>query len=207
VAAADWPNWRGPNHDGISPETGLRVQWDRPLPLVWEREVGSAFSSFACVDGKVYTCGTQGAEQVLFCLDADSGTVVWQQPFEEEYQERQGGDGTRATPAVSEGRVYVLGARGRLVCLDTRTGSEIWSTRFSHMPTWGYSGSVLIEGDLAIVSAGGADGSLAAFNKKTGEPVWKSGDDLVGYATPYPFTFENRRYIAAFLGKCAMIAA
>jgi len=205
-ASGDWPNFRGPNHDGISREPDLKFEWKSPLPLVWEREVGSAFSSFACVGDRVYTCGTQDKQQVLFCLNADTGAVLWQKPFEPELVERQGGDGTRSTPTISDGRVYILGGHGSLVCFDAAGGEEVWRRQFNSKPTWFYSGSVLVEGDLAIVSAGGSDGSLAAFDRKSGREVWKCGSDPVGYATPYPFTFNGRRYVAAFLGKCALIA-
>ena len=203
---ADWPNFRGPNHDGISTETGFKTAWSTPIPPLWEREIGSAFSSFACVDGKVYTCGTSGGKQVLLCLDADTGKTVWQRPIEKAYPEGQGGDGTRATPTVNDGRVYILGALGKLLCADAKTGQEIWSKQFGSRPTWGYSGSVLIDGNLAIASAGGDAGALVAFDKKSGKQVWKCARDPAGYATPYPFTFDGRRYIVGFMGASALIA-
>lgn len=203
--ADDWPNFRGAAHDGVSNERDLISSDKKPLALIWERDVGSAFSSFASVGGKLYTCGTQDKQQVLFCLDAKSGDIIWQREIEGEYRERQGGDGTRATPTVDDGRVYILGALGRLACFNSADGKLIWDHKFKHPPMWGYSGSVLIEGNLALASAGKSDGSLVAFDKKTGNPAWKTGDDLVGYATPYPFTFENTRYVAGFLGKTAIV--
>jgi outer membrane protein assembly factor BamB len=203
--AADWPNFLGPRYDGKSDEKGFKTNWTEPLKLVWERNVGSAFSSFACVGNRVYTCGAQDKQQVLYCLNADTGEVIWQKPFEKEYRNEHG-DGTRATPTVNDGRVYILGANGRLLCVDAENGSQVWEKQFTHMPTWAYAGSVLIEGDLAIASAGKDDGALVAFNKKTGEPVWKCGDDPVGYSTPYPFTFNGQRYIVGFMGNSALIA-
>jgi outer membrane protein assembly factor BamB len=201
----DWPNWRGPNHDGISPESGFLTRWDAPPKQLWQARIGSAFSAVTCVDGRAYTCGTQDAQQVLFCLDADSGQIIWQSPFEEEYRERQGGDGTRGTPTVHEGHIYLQSARGRLICFDAQTGREVWSRQFNAMPKWGYSGSVLIEGDLAIVIGGDKAGVLVALNKRTGETAWQHGATPVGYSTPLPFTFADRRYIAALLGKSAVI--
>ncbi len=206
TARADWPNFRGPNHDGISNETGFKTTWTKPPPLVWEKDIGSGFSSFACVGDKVYTCGTRSGEQVIFCLSADTGETVWSKPIEDEYPERMGGDGPRATPTVDDGRVYILGARGTLLCLDADTGRTVWKTEFSHPPKWGYSGSVLIEGGLAIASGGESDGALVAFDKKTGELAWRCGDDIAGYATPYPFTLEGTRYIVGFTGTSAVIA-
>ncbi len=206
VASADWPNFRGPNYDGVSGETGFKKLWTGPLPLVWERKIGSAFSSFACVGNRVYTCGTEHKQQVLFCLDADTGAVRWKTPIEPEFHDSSGGDGTRATPTVEDGKVYILGALGALKCLDADSGAEIWSTKLEHMPYWGYSGSVLIEGDLAIATGGLSNGVLAAFDKKTGKPAWQCGDDIAGYATPYPFRFNGRRYVVGFAGSSVIIA-
>lgn len=205
AGGADWPNFRGPNHDGLSPERGFRKVWTEPIPLLWERRVGPAFSSFAIVAERVYTGGTQNGQQAVFCLEAGTGEVVWQRAYEPEYRESMGGDGPRATPTVDDGRVYMVGALGALLCLDARSGEIVWRHEFHHVPQWGYSGSVLIEGDLAIASGGKSDGALAAFDKRTGRQVWKAGEDPAGYATPYPFTFQQRRYIVGFSGSAALI--
>ena len=202
----DWPHWRGPNYDGISAEKGFKTEWPKPPPKVWEVELGSAFSGLSCVDGKVYTCGTADKQQVVFCLDAGTGKVIWQTPLEKEYREKQGGDGTRATPTVEAGHVYILGAQGKLVCLDAADGKEVWSRQFDAMPQWGYAGSVLIEGDVAYVTAGGASGTLLALDKKTGKDIWKCGTGKVGYSTPYPFTLDGTRYIGGFMGTDMLIA-
>ena len=205
MQAAEWPNWRGPNHDGISQEKGFETRWESPPPKVWEADLGAAYSTFTCVKGRVYTCGTKDKQQVLYCLDAKTGRVTWETPFESEYRSDQG-SGTRATPTIDGGRVYIQGGHGYLGCFKADDGKELWNRRFSAAPKWGYSGSVLIEGDLAIVMPGGKDGALLALNKKTGKPVWTCGTSGAGYATPYPFTFEGRRYIVGFLAKEAMIA-
>ncbi len=205
ASAADWPHWRGPNHDGISAEKDLVTSWGESGPKVlWERAIGPSYSSMACVGGRIYTCGTQDDRQVLFCLDAKTGKEIWKQAFGDGYSDGEG-DGTRATPTVDDGRVFILGAHGRLVCFDAETGKESWSRKFDNRPSWGYSGSVLVEGDLAIVSAGRADGALLALDKKTGRPVWKHGDAKPGYATPYPFTFNGKRYVCGFMARNAII--
>ncbi len=201
----DWPCWRGAQHDGIARETGLKTDWSGAIPMVWDRDVGSAFSSFAIVGNRLYTGGTRSGQQTLVCLNADTGEEIWTQGFEDAYPEGQGGDGPRATPAVSDGRVYMLGARGLLICCDSNDGRVLWSKPHGHQPQWGYSGSVLIEGDLAVISAGSSDGALVAYNKATGDLAWKAGDAPVGYATPYPFTFEGQRYIVGFVGDAAII--
>lgn len=202
--AGDWPNFRGPNHDGISSEKGLRTDWKSAPKHLWEREIGPAYSSFACVGDRVYTCGTADGKQVLMCLDADTGKVDWSHPFEKEYRDSMG-DGTRATPTVDDGRVYIVGGHGAVVCCDAKSGSEIWSHEFKHTPQWGYSGSVLIDGDLAIFSAGGSDGATRAVNKKSGKKVWTCDNDEPGYATPLPFEMGGRKYLCAFTANRATL--
>lgn len=205
TALADWPNFRGPNHDGKSDETNFQKEWAESIPLVWERNVGSAFSSFACVGDRVFTCGTADGKQTILCMNALTGEVIWQQPMEEEYVERMGGDGPRATPTVHDGKVYILGALGTFMCLADDDGKIIWKHKFNAPPQWGYSASVLIEGDLAVTTGGKDEGSLVAFKRDTGDIVWKAGDDVAGYATPYPFEINGRRYIVGFTGEAAII--
>lgn len=203
--AGDWPNFRGPNHDGICTETGIRTEFTEPPTVLWQREVGSAFSSFAVVGGRVFTCGTEDKRQVLLCLSADTGEVIWKVPFEKEYRDNFG-DGCRATPTVSDGLVYIAGAHGRVLCCNAETGSEVWSEEFDHKPQWGYSGSVLVEGDVAIFQAGKGDGALRAVNKKSGKLVWKCDSDEPGYATPLPFDFNGTRYVCSFNAHRAVVA-
>ena len=200
----DWPNFRGPRHDGVSAEHGLQTAWPTGVPLRWERTIGSAYSSFACVGNRVYTCGETDAKQTLYCLDADTGKVVWKNAFEAAIRDSHG-DGTRSTPTVDDGLVYILGGHGKLICADAATGIERWSHQFSNKPTWGYSGSILIEGNLAISSGGAADGAVVAFHKKTGKIAWTCGNDPVGYGTPYPFDFAGRRYVVVFTGNSALV--
>ena len=199
----DWPNFRGPRFDGISAETGLLTTGDSAPARLWEADLGEAFSSFAVVGQRAYTCGDKDKKQNLYCLDTQTGQVLWQRDIERAYPESNG-SGTRATPTVDAGRVYIMGGHGRLVCYDAETGHEFWSRTFRNPPTWGYSGSVLIEGDRAIVQVGGR-GALAALDKQTGADLWKAGEGDAGYATPYPFTHDGRRYIAAFLGENVLI--
>src|SRR5690606_2451874 len=149
-------------------------------------------------DGRLYTCGEQSDQQVIYCLDAADGQVVWQRPIEKAFKESHG-DGTRSTPTVDDGRVYIFGAHGRLVCYDAADGDVIWERTYTDVPQWGYSGSVRIAGELALVGVGGSSQALTALNKKTGEPVWRTGSGPAGYSTPYVFEFDSQRYVAAFL--------
>ena len=201
----DWSCWRGPQHDGISRETGVTLPWKETPKVLWELPTGPAFSGITGLGDLVYTCGTEAGRQVLFCLNAETGKVVWKKAFAEGVKDRMGGDGPRATPTLDDGRVYILGGEGTLLCADAKTGTEIWSKKFNKSPTWKYSGSVLIEGNLAVVSPGGENGGLLALDKENGNVVWKGGEGGAGYATPYPFTFEGGRYIAGFLAKKAIL--
>ncbi len=206
ASAADWPNWRGSNHDGISREKGLKTTWGDSGPkTLWQRDIGSAYSSFACVGNKVFTCGTQDDKQVLFCLDAKTGKDIWKRPFAPAHHDSQG-SGARATPTVDGNRVYIIGAKGRLACVDSESGNEVWSHQFNHPPKWGYSGSVLIQENLAITSPGQSDGAICALDKKTGKAIWTCGDAAAGYATPYPFTFNGKKYVCGFMATHAVVA-
>jgi outer membrane protein assembly factor BamB len=203
---ADWPNWRGPNYDGHSSEQGFKTAWDGDLKTMWSRDIGAGYSGISLVEGRAYTCGSAGGKQVLLCLDATTGKPIWERPIEQEYQDSMG-SGTRGTPTVDDGHVYVMGARGTLTCFDTGEGSQVWSRKYDHVPQWGYSGSVLIQGKLAIVVTGGADGALRALDKRTGKEVWKCGKDGdSGYSTPYPFEFQGGKYVCSFFGNSVVIA-
>ncbi len=204
-AHAEWPNFRGPRFDGISEEKGFNPEHKTPPKKVWEKNVGSAFSSFATVGDRLYTCGTKDKQQTLVALNADTGDILWQTAIEKEYR-NEFGDGPRSTPTVDGDRVYILGAFGRLLCADAATGKVVWEKQFDHPPTWGYSASVLIDSDLAITTAGEEQGALVAFEKKTGKQVWTCGKDTVGYAMPYPITFEGKRRIVGFTGDAAILA-
>ncbi len=205
IYAGDWANFRGPSHDGRCGERNLSTIWGDGPKVLWDREVGSAFSSFAAVGDRLYTCGTEDRKQVLICLDASTGEIIWKQPFEKEYRD-QFGDGCRATPTVNDGRVYIVGAHGRVLCCDARTGAKVWSQNFDHKPQWGYSGSVLVEGPLAIFQAGGGDGALRAVDKVSGKLVWTCDGDQPGYSTPLPFSFNGRRYVCGFAANRAVVA-
>ncbi len=207
LVSADWPNFRGPHYDGISEEKGLQTSWDSPPRPVWQQKVGDAFSSFAAVGDRIYTCGEKEKKQSVVCLSADTGQEIWSMPFEDRYVEPggMGGNGTRSTPTVADGRVYILGAQGRLVCLDAKDGKEIWSAQFSNIPTWGYAASVLVDNGVAYSGGGKGDGALVAFDAKTGKQLWKAGDNSAGYATPYPLDFNGRHIIGAFVGDAVLL--
>lgn len=204
--AGDWPQWRGPNHDGKSDESGFKTKWKGQLEPVWEARIGSGYSGIAVVGGLVYTCGVADGADILYCMDSKTGKMKWQARVEDEYKNGWG-NGMRSTPTIDGDRVFVLGAGGTLACYDANSGAEKWKNSYEASPMWGYSGSVLIEGDLAIVTVGGSGGGMRALKKTTGADAWSVGNDEdPGYSTPYPFTFQGKRYVVGFLGGSAVAA-
>ena len=206
AAAADWPQWRGPNRDGISRETGLLKTWPAEGPKVlWKVPLGNGYSSMAVSQGRVYTMASVGATEFAFCFDAATGKELWRFKTDSTYQSGQG-DGPRSTPTVDGNWVYVLGAKGKLYALSAKDGKKIWfhdleSEYGSEIPGWGTSTSPLVEGDLLLVDIGGKTGhSIGAFNKKSGALVWKTHTDKQGYSSPIAINVNGTRQILFFTG-------
>jgi outer membrane protein assembly factor BamB len=191
--AADWPQWRGPNRDGKSAETGLLAAWPAGGPhLVWKAQgLGEGYSSFAVVGNRLYTQGQQGAQEFVLALDTATGKTLWKTPTgRAENNER--GNGPRGTPTVDGNRLYAVAGDGTLVCLETDTGKRVWGTSFAadfkgRAPHWGYSESPLVDGDRVIVAPGGPGAAIVALNKTTGAVLWKSQSDGAAYSSAMPF--------------------
>jgi outer membrane protein assembly factor BamB len=202
--AEDWPRWRGPNLDGISTEKGWQAQWPETGPKkLWDAEVGIGYSTVAVAKGKVYTMGNVQETDRVSCFDAETGKLVWKHEYPCASKDPNGYHGTRTTPTVDGTRVYTLSRHGHLFCLDANDGKVIWSKEFkkdfsASPPQWGWAGSVLIEKDWALIEVGGAGRSVVAFNKATGDVVWKNGDDGAGYSSLVPFDLEGERCLAVF---------
>jgi outer membrane protein assembly factor BamB len=196
--AADWPQWRGPNRDGVSAETGLLKAWpkDGP-PLVWKSDLGGVgYGSPAVAGGKVFVLAAEddkeGQKEYCLCLDANTGQRAWKAelPAAEGGYLYGWGSGPRSTPTVEGDAVYVLGARGDLLRLNAADGAKVWTVNLKKdfgggIPSWGYSESVLIDGDNVICTPGGDKGAVLALDKKTGKTVWRSADltDPAGYSS------------------------
>lgn len=200
VADGDWPQWRGPNRDGKSAETGLFANWPKDGPkLAWENlKVGLGYGSPAVVGDRVYLLGgesnTPGAPEFALCLNIADGKEVWKSPLETSpgsFNSGWGG-GIRSTPTYADGMVYCLGATGDLVCLNAADGKRVWHKNFvkdfgGAIPTWGYAESVLIDGDRLVCTPGKGTG-MVAMEAKTGKVVWtcKEFKDGAGYASIIP---------------------
>jgi len=223
VRADDWPQWLGPQRDGIWREAGLLDHIpERGLQIRWRAPVHGGYAGPAVVDGRVFVTDfrpdpdapktadafqritQRGTERVL-CLDAGTGKQIWSHDRPVAYTMSYA-SGPRATPVVNEGRVYALGGEGDLWCLDAATGKEMWSARLSsddHAPTpmWGFACHPLVEGDLLICQGGGDDpasghGVVTAFDKRTGVKRWtalKSREP--GYAPPMVYEVGGVRQL------------
>jgi outer membrane protein assembly factor BamB len=185
--AADWPQWNGPKRDGHSADKGLLKTWPKDGPkLAWTfRETGFGYGSPAVVGDTLYIMGSEepvkGEKEFVIAIGVNDGKERWRTPLAEgtgNYNNSYG-NGPRATPTVDGDALYVLGARGDLARLETKSGKQVWTTNLvkdlgGAIPTWGYSESVLIDGEKLICTPGGKKGALAALNKKDGSVHWRS---------------------------------
>ena len=189
LSAADWPNFRGPDYNGISKETGWSSTWPAEGPKqLWKGKVGTGFASIAISGDRAYTMGNANETDTVFCFDAATGKELWKHSYPAKLDPNVYEGGPNATPMVAGGRVYTLSKQGAVHCLDAAKGTVIWSTNLMQglkagMPTWGFSGSAFITGDLCILNVGTTG---VALDKGTGKVVWYSGTDKSGYTTPVP---------------------
>jgi len=195
VAQADWPGWRGPNRDGKSPDRGLLKEWPAGGPrLIWQANgIGRGFSSVAVVGGKVYTSGDVGNTLTIFAFDMD-GNRLWQTPHDTAWTKSH--PGSRSTPMIDNGKLYIVSGNGLVGCYDAERGRKIWAASFSQFggqtPGWGYSESVLILDNMAIVTPGGQN-CIVALDKNSGRPVWTSRGFSAGaqYSSCYAFVHQG----------------
>ena len=173
--AGDWPQWRGPNRDGISRETGLLQAWPSAGPKrVWlSRDIGIGYSAPVVAKGRLFVMGTKDGKEQLFAKEAKSGKTVWTAALGG-ILSNNWGDGPRGAATVDGDRVYALGAKGGLICANAEDGRVNWRVELvkdlgGKVPGWGYTESVLVEGDLVICTPGGKRGTLAALDKKLRE--------------------------------------
>ncbi|MDW8308097.1 MAG: PQQ-binding-like beta-propeller repeat protein [Verrucomicrobiales bacterium] len=207
AGAADWPQYRGPNHDGSTPERILTV-WPKDGPRVlWRAPLGPSFGAFAVSGSRAFAFiqrPVDGADrEVAVAFDADTGRELWAVPLGPPTYDKQGGDGPRSTPTVDGDRVYFLGAHLTLSCLDAATGKVLWQhdlvKKFNgRVLRWNSAASPVLDGDRIFVNAGGPGQAFLAFDKRDGRLLWKHGDDKPTHATPVPATIHGVRQIIFF---------
>lgn len=182
----DWPQWRGPNRDGISTEKGLLKAWPAGgPPLAWQATgAGEGYSSFAAAHGRLYTLGARADAEYVIAFDAASGKRVWETQHGRRFSNDRG-DGPRSTPTVDGDRLYVFGASGDLSVLDAASGKIHWTLnvlkqfRGSNI-NWGLSESPLVLTDRILINAGG---TIVALKKTDGSVIWRSEGDEAGYSS------------------------
>jgi len=197
AAADDWPQWRGPQRDGVWRETGIVDKLPAgKLKPVWRAAVGAGYSGPTVAGGRVYVTSRQTEPkqtETVHCFDLKTGDVVWTHTYARKYSNIGYTDGPRAAVSIDNGKAYALGAMGDLHCLHAETGKVLWHkdlnqlysiTASRRMPIWGIAASPLIYGDLIILHIGGKGACVVALNKNSGEEVWKALRDRASYSAP-----------------------
>ena len=210
---AEWPQYRGPNHDGSTTEKIATAWPTKAVKIAWKTKTPNGFSSFAVSGGQAFTVYTRQGKETLVALDAKSGREKWHATLNPaDYghnggnagtRDNSGGDGPRSTPSVDGNRVYVLSSDLLLLCADTQTGKTIWKHDIlkefgGESIKWENAASPLIDGDLVFAGGGGAGQSLLAFDKTTGKVVWKTGSEIITHATPVVANIHGVRQVIFF---------
>ncbi len=204
LRAADWPNWRGPDHNGISKETGWSDQWPDAGPKInWRAKVGTGFSSVVISDRRVFTMGNENGTETVYCLSVETGKPVWTHSYDCPLDPNLFEGGPTSTPTVDDDSVYTISRQGQLFCFDVKDGTIRWQRSLEEIPDirvpgWGFGGSPLVHKNLLILNVGEAG---LALDKATGETVWTSASQDSGYSTPLPFHFKGDDYVALSSGK------
>jgi outer membrane protein assembly factor BamB len=190
AVAGDWPGFRGAARDGLVTGTSIKTDWSQhPPEQVWRHGIGPGWSSFCVVGDRVFTQEQRGKSEMVVCFDLATGQENWAHGDDARFEEAIAGAGPRATPTFAEGKIYSLGGKGRLNCLDALTGKLIWSrdpAAESHapLPTWGFASSPLVANGLVTVITGGKDQSVTAYHADSGEPAWAAGNGW-SFASPH----------------------
>ncbi len=197
-----WTDFRGPHRDGVYSEAPISTDWPATgLPLVWKQPIGGGYASFTTGEGLAYTIEQRRDKEAVTAYDIDTGREVWAFSYPASFDEVLGGPGPRATPVYRRGLVYSLGAKGDFYCLSAKTGKPKWSKNIlkdngARNKEWAMAGSPLIVDEKVIVTPGGSDGkSMVAYNRLTGDMIWRSLNDRTGYTSPIEGTLAGRRQI------------
>lgn len=190
VAVADWPQMAGPDRNNISAETGLARTWpESGPPVLWTVPLGGGFASPSILDGKVYLLDRVGEEQdKLRCFDLETGEELWHYAYDAPGSVSH--DGSRTAPTVAGNRLYCVGLFGHFTCLDLTTRQPVWSKNICSdfgvdTPKWGVAQAPSLYKNLVIVAPQAPDAFVVAYDKDSGEIVWKTKElGGVGYSTP-----------------------
>src|SRR4051812_12030307 len=206
LRAADWPVFRGPTRDGVSAETDWVHQWPGGEPRqLFKVNVKHGFSSATVVGDRLWTMGHARGNDVVVCLDANTGKEIWSHAYpalsigtvSPDYE------GTRSTPTWDDGRLYTISRDGKVFRLDAATGKVEWQKDVSKdpgvvIPAWGFATSAIVHGDLLILNVGAVG---LALDKNTGAIKWQTGKAFSAYATPLEYTVDGKSRLAVFAAE------
>jgi outer membrane protein assembly factor BamB len=209
--AEDWPQWRGAHRDGVWTETGIIDRFETPvIALKWRVPIASGYTGPTVAAGRVYVMDRildPTEIERVHCFDWQTGQRVWSHSYECPYRDIGYQAGPRASVLVEDQRAYSLGSAGHLCCLDAAAGKVVWDRDLREqyairMPNWGIAASPVIEEDLLIVQIGGEDNAcLVAFDKRTGQPRWKTLPDDACYSAPIIIDQAGRRVLVCWTGN------
>lgn len=202
-AAADWPQWHGPNRDAVSSEGGWKAD---DIKEAWNADIGVGFSAVSVAAGKVYTMGNIANEDIVWCFDEKSGKTLWTHKYPCDAGSHKG---PRVTPTVDGDRVYTLSREGQLFCLNAADGKVVWDADVTKLlgakqtrHEWGFSSSPLVRNNLLLLDVG----PLAALDKKTGKKIWSTGHSEAGFSSPRLMKSGVKEYALGFNADGLLIA-
>ena len=207
--AAEWPQFLGPDRNGISAETGLIDTWPEGGPKeVWRVPGGVGMSGLVIKEGKLLTLVQREGQQWVVAHDSKTGKELWKSPLGSEY-ENQMGNGPRATPTIAGDRAFVFSGEGILAAIGLADGKLIWSHNVvkelkGKEADYGMACSPLVAGENVIVIAGAPNAAVAAYNAKSGKLAWTAGDDPAGYSSPALLKLGGQEQIVAYTGASAI---
>jgi outer membrane protein assembly factor BamB len=210
--AGDWPGFRGPNRDGISPETGLLKSWPKDGPKqVWAaKNLGLGFGTPSIADGKIFGVGTRDGKDGVWALKETDGSELWFTPFADPARVRNQANGPGSTPTFANGKVLTVSMNGTLSCLDASNGSLLWKKSYlddygGSVPAWAYNDSVFVDGDKVICTPCGSKAAVAALKLEDGSEIWKAEVGPIGegcgYSSPLKATNHGVPMYVVLLGK------
>lgn len=208
--ADDWPQWRGPNRDGKLSAFVAPQSWPKELTQKWKVPVGVGDSSPALVGNRLYAFGRREADEVVSCIDADSGKILWQEVYPAQFVVTGPSSrhpGTRSSPIVVDGKVCVLGVGGILSCLDAATGKVLWrkqsATDYLDTPYQFESSMspIVVDGMCVVYIGGKGQGAMIAFDLADGQAKWKYTGDAPSPSSPVIMTVGGVRQIVTITEK------
>lgn len=203
AASTDWPDFRGVNHDGIVRNLKVDIDWHaHPPTKLWGQLVGPAWSSMSVVGDRLFTQEQRGDAEAVICLDTESGKEVWSRTNPARFADPMSGIGPRATPVYDQGRLYTVGGRGRVCCLDPTDGAVIWQHELfegGRLPIWGYSSTpLLIDGKVIVCDIRKGGKGVVALDAGSGKIAWTTPAGEMGYVSPQRAEIGGREQILVY---------